>query len=647
MRHLVYNWRLGPNTAMFQLPLGYNGMYLRGPLAYSSVDGQGRAPNPIDPRSPIANTGYKVNGELIGWDYQAWPEPSIPFSIFTSKYGSGAKTSRGIFNDIPDGLGNRAADKYTPPGPFDDYGNWQYYQGSDIPVDNWKRKQIAFQPLVQADQFLVFNNFGSTPGILPDPTLTPSYAFDTLVIDLNINGQQISGARIQSIDYCERNLPPGTTAKDLPEEAWTPVQVAFGYPLQKPTSTGLPRSPSIVEYDNAYYRGLFFTESDTRATTLGPGVTFADVIVNSIIYPANSLANVEEFAQPNPDGTLQQDRHGYVCEPDYDQGIVGLYPQPYGAQSNLGVTFEMYVPDADDVAAGDTGDYGPMEYEGGFVNQDAGKVKIQWVFSLARNRPTQAPPQMRIRYFPSFGKLGGSAPVTTYATTYSGTGRHGPITPPNRYENNWTTAAPQGPRYFVRYPNSNEITFVSDFKPNGFVNLVVNDSRYYENPDGTTSPGISGDAAPFPVQPGIAVPQYALKPNVYVLPGQTWDVEYTVFTDMQTFPYYLERVGYRPLGGEPLNITTRPSTLWDFARVFLDYWLFEGADALICHKLLKLGIDIHPDSVDWYKRMILNMEGLQPDTYERYLILMKEWRKRQEIRDKAYHRKRGIRARNR
>jgi hypothetical protein len=52
-----------------------------------------------------------------------------------------------------------------------------------------------------------------------------------------------------------------------------------------------------------------------------------------------------------------------------------------------------------------------------------------------------------------------------------------------------------------------------------------------------------------------------------------------------------------------------------------------------------------PDSVDWYKQMILNMEGLETDTYEKYLKLTKEWKKRQDIKDAAYQKKRSPRAR--
>ena len=114
---------------------------------------------------------------------------------------------------------------------------------------------------------------------------------------------------------------------------------------------------------------------------------------------------------------------------------------------------------------------------------------------------------------------------------------------------------------------------------------------------------------------------------------------------MPALATWLRAIGDRTVGGTPADVRYRPATLWDFSQVFFDYWLFEGAEALICQKLIKLGIEITPDSVDWYKQMILNMEGLETDTYEKYLKLMKEWKRRQEVKDKAYQKKRSPRAR--
>ena len=53
------------------------------------------------------------------------------------------------------------------------------------------------------------------------------------------------------------------------------------------------------------------------------------------------------------------------------------------------------------------------------------------------------------------------------------------------------------------------IDFIEGVKPNGFVQLVVNDTRYFKEPIHTQALGISGDAAPFPQEVGFMVPQWS------------------------------------------------------------------------------------------------------------------------------------------
>ena len=69
---------------------------------------------------------------------QNWPPPKEPFSLFTSSFGSAGKIKPAGFN----------AQQLT---------------------SNWDRKQISHPPIVKSDQFVVINNFGSTPGVLPLP----------------------------------------------------------------------------------------------------------------------------------------------------------------------------------------------------------------------------------------------------------------------------------------------------------------------------------------------------------------------------------------------------------------------------------------------------------------------------------------------
>ena len=177
--------------------------------------------------------------------------------------------------------------------------------------------------------------------------------------------------------------------------------------------------------------------------------------------------------------------------------------------------------------------------------------------------------------------------------------------------------------------------YYENIAPNGFVQLVVGDTNYFQDPIHNQSLGISGDAAPFPQQVGVQVPHWSLKPNFYVLPGQTWDVKYTTMVDMYAFEDYIdtERIT-RELSGS--NNRVQIGSYWTFAEVFVSYYLFEGANAMICHQLLKLGITINPDSVNWYKQQILEMEGLDPKTYEVYLDLQREWQEKQKRLDDHY-----------
>ena len=173
--------------------------------------------------------------------------------------------------------------------------------------------------------------------------------------------------------------------------------------------------------------------------------------------------------------------------------------------------------------------------------------------------------------------------------------------------------------------------YYENINPNGFVQLVINDTNYFQEPIHTQALGVSGDAAPFPQQVGVQVPHWSLKPNFYVLPGQTWDVKYTTMNDIYALEDYIAVT--RAATGNPI---AQIGSYWTYAEVFLSYYIFEGANAMICHQLLKLGITINPDSVNWYKQQILEMEGLDPKTYEVYLDLQREWQAKQKRLDDHY-----------
>ena len=130
----------------------------------------------------------------------------------------------------------------------------------------------------------------------------------------------------------------------------------------------------------------------------------------------------------------------------------------------------------------------------------------------------------------------------------------------------------------------------------GAVQIRINTTDYFQNPDVTNMNGIPGRASPYPRGTGyidaatVGVPMdntYLLKsfdlyPDVYVLPGQTFQILYTART------------------------ATAAAT--EVVAAFVKYTLYDGPDALIANKLLELGVTINPNNVDWYKRSLIEQQ---------------------------------------
>lgn len=169
-------------------------------------------------------------------------------------------------------------------------------------------------------------------------------------------------------------------------------------------------------------------------------------------------------------------------------------------------------------------------------------------------------------------------------------------------------------------------TSLTSWTPNSFVQIVLNTTGYYQDPQNTFSGGISGDAAPYPWTVTHVPPSYELRPPIYVLPEQTWDFRITLLNDLRDY-------------AAAAGITEIPeSTI--LARCFVQYHLFDGPDALICHQLMEMGIPITVDNVEWYKQLLLRSRGLDTQTWEYYLSAMQAYRERDE-----YYEKYGSRTR--
>ena len=120
--------------------------------------------------------------------------------------------------------------------------------------------------------------------------------------------------------------------------------------------------------------------------------------------------------------------------------------------------------------------------------------------------------------------------------------------------------------------------------PKAFVNVRINTTDYFLDPDGVGNDGVPGTSAPYPRE-SWCLPGFNLYPDVYVLPGQVWDVRATYF-NVGGF------AGANAAIGE--------------LQAFCKYTLYDGPDALIANKLLEMGVSVNPGNVDWYKRTLIS-----------------------------------------
>jgi len=166
-----------------------------------------------------------------------------------------------------------------------------------------------------------------------------------------------------------------------------------------------------------------------------------------------------------------------------------------------------------------------------------------------------------------------------------------------QYGNNITKPAETTATQFVVIEDLAASAYVG-----GAVQVVINTTSYFQNPDVTQQAGVPGLASPYPrgssdtVATGPAVAMnvdngvqllnaFELTPDVYVLPGQVWDMRYS---------------------SQETNVSSG-STL--AVAAFVKYTLYDGPDALIANKLLELGVTVNPNNVDWYKRTLIEQQS--------------------------------------
>ena len=130
-----------------------------------------------------------------------------------------------------------------------------------------------------------------------------------------------------------------------------------------------------------------------------------------------------------------------------------------------------------------------------------------------------------------------------------------------------------------------QTTFNGISGPRAYVQVRINTTDYFLDPDNVGNDGIPGAASPYPRSINFQ-PCFNLYPDVYVLPGQVFDVLVTFFQ----------------------------GKAYAVMACFTKYTLYDGPDALIANKLLEMGISINPGNVDWYKRTLIQSQSAPAPT---------------------------------
>ena len=133
------------------------------------------------------------------------------------------------------------------------------------------------------------------------------------------------------------------------------------------------------------------------------------------------------------------------------------------------------------------------------------------------------------------------------------------------------------------------IDAIAVWPQNLYAQVYVNTTKYFQDPTGVPTDGISGNAVPFPNGHGgflnFDYPT-GLNPPIYVAPGQTWGIEVTPVGDILSYNR----------GG--LTDDT-------IAFCFVKYLLLDGADAIVAKRLIDAGWELTIENIQRYKKDIV------------------------------------------
>lgn len=75
----------------------------------------------------------------------------------------------------------------------------------------------------------------------------------------------------------------------------------------------------------------------------------------------------------------------------------------------------------------------------------------------------------------------------------------------------------------------------ANWGPRGFVNVILDDTAYYQTLDGRDYDGISGIGAPYPISRSYQ-PAYRTKIPIEIPPGRWWDIRYIAYNRIIDIP---------------------------------------------------------------------------------------------------------------
>lgn len=140
--------------------------------------------------------------------------------------------------------------------------------------------------------------------------------------------------------------------------------------------------------------------------------------------------------------------------------------------------------------------------------------------------------------------------------------------------------------------------FTSIAGPMMFMQLLINTTSYFNETDGTVGPGLPGSASPCP-ETAACRSTFEFESPVYILPGQQWDVQVTVYNDSRGIIGDSTTTYNYSVSDPSITVTSEDLCC------LVQYTLYDGPDALIATKLVEMGIAVRPENVDWYKRQLL------------------------------------------